>query len=208
MSTDRHAAGTMVTRMTRDEVVAAIQGCADELRERFGVRSLRLFGSVARNEAAEGSDVDVLVEFEGPRTFRGYMDLRGDLSTRKLAQGDMGGETPLPTRQEWRSGSTPSCPPRAHRRALASGLGHQDLSPYQYLPRTNHVTATPIGAIPPIAGSSPPRGLPLPMSPRPSLRVERSPARSEQWSFQLANCTKHRRVSHFPWTCPDSGSTG
>jgi predicted nucleotidyltransferase len=66
----------MVTRMTRDEVVAAIQGCADELRERFGVRSLRLFGSVARNEAAEGSDVDVLVEFEGPRTFRGYMELR------------------------------------------------------------------------------------------------------------------------------------
>jgi hypothetical protein len=67
---------------------------------------------------------------------------------------------------------TPAFSPRAHRRVVASGLGHQDLSPYQYLPRTNHVTATPIGAIPPIAGSSPPRGLPLPMSPRPSLRAD------------------------------------
>lgn len=76
MSTDRHAAGTMGTRMNRDAVVVAIQGCADELRERFGVRSLRLFGSVARDEAAEGSDVDILVEFVGPRTFRGYMELR------------------------------------------------------------------------------------------------------------------------------------
>jgi hypothetical protein len=34
---------------------------------------------------------------------------------------------------------------------VASGPGHSDLSPYQYLPRTNHVTVTPIGALPPIA---------------------------------------------------------
>ena len=33
-----------------------------ELKERFGVRSFRIFGSVARNEQSEGSDVDVCVE--------------------------------------------------------------------------------------------------------------------------------------------------
>jgi predicted nucleotidyltransferase len=36
--------------------------------ERFGVRSLALFGSVARDEAGPDSDVDFLVEFEGPAT--------------------------------------------------------------------------------------------------------------------------------------------
>ena len=33
-----------------------------DLKNRFGIRSLRLFGSVARNEHQEGSDVDVCVE--------------------------------------------------------------------------------------------------------------------------------------------------
>lgn len=33
-----------------------------ELKEQFGVRSFRLFGSVARGEQTEDSDVDVCVE--------------------------------------------------------------------------------------------------------------------------------------------------
>jgi uncharacterized protein len=42
----------------------------------FNVESLSLFGSVARNEATPISDLDFLVEFEGPATFRGYMGLK------------------------------------------------------------------------------------------------------------------------------------
>jgi uncharacterized protein len=42
----------------------------------FNVESLSLFGSVARNEATTDSDLDFLVEFKGPATFRGYMDLK------------------------------------------------------------------------------------------------------------------------------------
>ena len=34
-----------------------------ELRERYGVESLGLFGSYVRGEENEGSDLDVLVEF-------------------------------------------------------------------------------------------------------------------------------------------------
>lgn len=45
------------------------------MRAQFGVRSLALFGSVARDEARPDSDVDVLVEFEGPTTFDGHMGL-------------------------------------------------------------------------------------------------------------------------------------
>jgi uncharacterized protein len=42
----------------------------------FGVHSLALFGSVARDEATENSDLDFLVEFEGMATFDRYMDLK------------------------------------------------------------------------------------------------------------------------------------
>jgi len=42
----------------------------------FGVRSLALFGSLARDEAGSGSDADILVEFRGPATFDRYMDLK------------------------------------------------------------------------------------------------------------------------------------
>ena len=34
---------------------------ADELKSMFGIRTLRLFGSVSRDEQHEGSDVDVCV---------------------------------------------------------------------------------------------------------------------------------------------------
>jgi predicted nucleotidyltransferase len=41
----------------------------------FGVRRLGIFGSYARGEQAEGSDMDFLVEFE-KKTFDNYMDLK------------------------------------------------------------------------------------------------------------------------------------
>jgi uncharacterized protein len=42
----------------------------------YGVKSLAVFGSIARDEARAGSDVDVLVEFDPPPTFERYMDLK------------------------------------------------------------------------------------------------------------------------------------
>jgi uncharacterized protein len=42
----------------------------------FEVHSLALFGSVARDEATETSDLDFLVEFKGAATFDRYMDLK------------------------------------------------------------------------------------------------------------------------------------
>jgi predicted nucleotidyltransferase len=43
--------------------------------ERFGVRSLAVFGSVARDEATSDSDVDLVVNFDGPATFDRYIEL-------------------------------------------------------------------------------------------------------------------------------------
>lgn len=47
-----------------------------ELETEFGVTSLALFGSMARNEAGPDSDVDVLVGFAKPPGFDGYMALK------------------------------------------------------------------------------------------------------------------------------------
>ncbi len=51
--------------MKRNQALAILTEHRDEL-QRFGVKSLFLFGSVARDEARPDSDVDFLVEFEEP----------------------------------------------------------------------------------------------------------------------------------------------
>ena len=48
--------------MKRDEILALLGGYRAELKE-YGVKSIAIFGSVARDEATEGSDIDILVEF-------------------------------------------------------------------------------------------------------------------------------------------------
>ncbi len=53
---------------TKKEYIELIENQEDELRNNFGIRSLRLFGSVSRGEQKEGSDVDVCVEME-PRAY-------------------------------------------------------------------------------------------------------------------------------------------
>ncbi|KUL01375.1 MAG: Uncharacterized protein XE11_2153 [Methanomicrobiales archaeon 53_19] len=50
---------------TRTEVLDILRSLKDELRERYHVERIALFGSYAREEQGEGSDIDVLVEF-GP----------------------------------------------------------------------------------------------------------------------------------------------
>ncbi len=61
--------------MRRDEILRTLKAHSQEFK-RFGVISVSVFGSVARDEASDGSDVDVLAEFERPLTFRRFMDFR------------------------------------------------------------------------------------------------------------------------------------
>jgi hypothetical protein len=55
----------MMLLMRRAEALQIINQHEPELRE-LGVRSLSLFGSVARDQAGPESDIDVLVEFDRP----------------------------------------------------------------------------------------------------------------------------------------------
>lgn len=52
-----------------------LRAAVPEMKERFGVKRIGVFGSAARGEAGPESDVDVLVEFDDP-AFDRYMDLK------------------------------------------------------------------------------------------------------------------------------------
>jgi uncharacterized protein len=51
--------------MDRDEILTLLKSRKRQLKK-FGVHSLSVFGSVARNQIGKNSDVDILVDFEKP----------------------------------------------------------------------------------------------------------------------------------------------
>ena len=46
------------------------------MRLRYGLKTLGVFGSVARGDDHEKSDLDILVTFDGKATFDRFMDLK------------------------------------------------------------------------------------------------------------------------------------
>ena len=58
--------------MNRDEVLDLLRDHKATLSERFGVSELSLFGSFARDQAADDSDVDILVRFDVPPNWKRY----------------------------------------------------------------------------------------------------------------------------------------
>lgn len=52
------------TMLGRDEAIMLLTGCKREIEERYGVTAIGLFGSVARNQATENSDVDIVVQLK------------------------------------------------------------------------------------------------------------------------------------------------
>jgi predicted nucleotidyltransferase len=62
--------------MKQDVVLQILRQKNAELTRQFGVKTLSLFGSVARNEATSASDVDLLVEFNRPVGYFGLFALQ------------------------------------------------------------------------------------------------------------------------------------
>ena len=52
--------------MNREEILTALKNDKPFLLEKFGVEEIALFGSYARNEQTETSDIDVLVKLKEP----------------------------------------------------------------------------------------------------------------------------------------------
>ncbi len=68
--------------MLRDEILARLRADRPALK-RFGVKSIGVFGSVARGEADADSDIDILVDYaEGTSTgLFEFLDLKEHLET-------------------------------------------------------------------------------------------------------------------------------
>ena len=54
--------------MKRSVVLAALAQSKPTLMARYGVTGLALFGSTVRDASGVGSDIDILVSFDGPAT--------------------------------------------------------------------------------------------------------------------------------------------
>ena len=65
--------------MKRQHILKILDAHRDEISSRFGVSSLSLFGSVARDEATEVSDVDLLVTFKNTPGIFGFLALKEHL---------------------------------------------------------------------------------------------------------------------------------
>ena len=62
--------------MDKQAVIRRLTDSIEEIRQRFSVKALSIFGSAARDEATDDSDVDVLVVFNQKANFDGFMDLK------------------------------------------------------------------------------------------------------------------------------------
>ncbi len=58
--------------MDRDEVLETLRAHKPTLMERFSVTAIALFGSFARDQATDRSDVDILVSFDPPPSWQSY----------------------------------------------------------------------------------------------------------------------------------------
>jgi predicted nucleotidyltransferase len=65
--------------MSKEQILSLLAGRREDILVKFGVNKLSIFGSAARDDMRSGSDVDILVEFQGPATFDKYMDLKAYL---------------------------------------------------------------------------------------------------------------------------------
>ncbi|TVP47522.1 MAG: DNA polymerase subunit beta [Halomonas sp.] len=62
--------------MNKEETLRLLHDHKPILTEQFNVKELALFGSMARDNANEDSDIDILVCFDGPATSARYFGVQ------------------------------------------------------------------------------------------------------------------------------------
>jgi len=74
--------------LTREEILQFLRDNKERFAEQYGVTKIGLFGSFARDEATEESDVDVCVEIVKP-TYYGMCRLREEIMEKSLRDVDL-----------------------------------------------------------------------------------------------------------------------
>ncbi len=75
--------------MTTEEAKSKISSEINFLKEKYHIKRIGVFGSVARGESNEKSDIDILVEFSSPVGFFDFIRLENFLSQLLSAQVDL-----------------------------------------------------------------------------------------------------------------------
>lgn len=84
--------------MEQDDVRLKLASYQQELKNRYGISSIFLFGSVARNDAGQKSDVDLLVEFDSPIGLFDFIGLQQQLESVLGCKVDLGTKRSLKLR--------------------------------------------------------------------------------------------------------------
>ncbi len=70
---------TKIAMYTLDEIKSILAEAKPELQKKYPLSELGIFGSYARGDADENSDIDVLVDFDGPLGLMKYIGLSHEL---------------------------------------------------------------------------------------------------------------------------------
>ncbi len=81
--------------MTKTFILDFLSSHKDELAQKYGVTKIGLFGSYARDEQTELSDIDIAVEIESQNKFRSFFNLKYFLEDNLHKKIDLGIESAL-----------------------------------------------------------------------------------------------------------------
>jgi predicted nucleotidyltransferase len=76
-------------KSSRQDILASLKKLKREVAKEYSVKTIGVFGSVARDEQTGQSDIDLLVEFSKPVGFVTFMRLENFLSERLGKQVDL-----------------------------------------------------------------------------------------------------------------------
>lgn len=75
--------------LSRSECISILKDCLSYLQDNYGVSSLAIFGSIARSQNRESSDVDILIRFTTCPSLFTYIRIENYLSSRLNARVDL-----------------------------------------------------------------------------------------------------------------------
>ncbi len=79
----------------KQKVLDFLKSHKSEFQEKFGVVKIALFGSVARDEDKEDSDIDIVVEIESDNKFRSFFEFKYYLEKHLKRKIDLGIESAI-----------------------------------------------------------------------------------------------------------------